>query len=385
MPKPRYWGVEPNRNRHGRLRWYFRPDRAKPRIRLPDDYGSPEFELAYRAAVAGDPMPSSQSLARQGRRSSRGSLGWLVSLYLASPAFLGNRASTQRPRRTMLEKLAVSKGQVDIEDITRSVIQDSMNARRETVHMANAWLTTVSNMFDWATKEDQPDPLTGKSVPILEENPCALVKRFQAPKKDDLDEESGHPTFSDKDLATFEAAYPEGTLERRAYATFLYTGFRVGDGARVGRQHVQRDGTIKIKTEKTGTEVCIAIVPPLQRALAAGPQGPPEVLNFLTTSRGKAWDKNYLGWWFGDRCRAIGLDRSAHGLRKASARRFAERGATVPQLMAIFGWKTPSIAMHYVEMANRKKMALDAQGAMDWDEIENRISPTLDLGGGTGV
>jgi hypothetical protein len=99
------------------------------------------------------------------------------------------------------------------------------------------------------------------------------------------------------------------------------------------------------------------------------------VLNFLTTSRGKVWDKNYLGWWFGERCRAIGLDRSAHGLRKASARRFAERGATVPQLMAIFGWKTPSIALHYVEMANRKKMALDAQGAMDWDEIEKQDFP----------
>ena len=153
MPKPKYWGVEPNRNRHGRLRWYFRPDRTKPRIRLSDNFGSPEFELAYRAAVAGDPLPASQSLPRQGRRASRGSLGWLVTLYLASPAFLGNRASTQRPRRTMLEKLGLSKGQVDVEDIARDVIQESMNARRETVHMANAWLATVSRMFEWATQE----------------------------------------------------------------------------------------------------------------------------------------------------------------------------------------------------------------------------------------
>ena len=43
-------------------------------------------------------------------------MGWLVGLYLASPAFLDNRASTQRPRRTMLEKLALEKGAVDIED-----------------------------------------------------------------------------------------------------------------------------------------------------------------------------------------------------------------------------------------------------------------------------
>jgi hypothetical protein len=164
MPKPKYWGVEPNRNRHGRLRWYFRPDRAKPRVRLPDDYGSPAFEAAWRAAVAGQVLPAPQILPRQGRRASRNSLGWLVSLYLASPAFLGNRASTQRPRRTMLEKLAVAHGSANILDINRVVIQDSMNARRETVHMANAWLGVVNGMFEWATKEQITDPETGENV-----------------------------------------------------------------------------------------------------------------------------------------------------------------------------------------------------------------------------
>ncbi len=113
--------------------------------------------------------------------------------------------------------------------------------------MANAWLTAVSNMFDWATKEDHPDPLTDNSVPILEANPCDGVKRLKVPKPADPDEESGHPTFTAEDLGKFEATYPEGTLERKAYAVFLYTGFRVGDAARVGPQHVQKDGTIRIK------------------------------------------------------------------------------------------------------------------------------------------
>jgi integrase len=386
MPKPKkYWGVESNVNRHGRRRWYFRRPDAKtaPRIRLPDTYGSAEFEACWRAALARQPLPLPGGERRAPtRRASRGSLAWLIKLYLQSAEFQALRPATRRPRVSMLEALAAEKGTVDIEDIDKAAIQASMNARRSKPHMANVWLTTVSNVFAWATRESLADPLSGEAKPILEENPAEVVKRLPIPKSPDPDEETGHPTFSDDDLARFETAYAEGTLERRAYAVFLYTGFRVGDAARVGRQHVQRDGTIKIRTEKTGTDVEIGIVPPLKRALAAGPHGCPEVLNFLTTARGKAWDKNYLGWWFGDRCRAIGLDRSAHGLRKASARRFAERGATVPQLMAIFGWKTASIAMHYVAMANRKTMALDAQGRMDWDEIENRSSPTLDLGGG---
>ena len=387
MPKRKYWGVERNVNRHGRHRWFFRPERGKGklRIRLPGTYGSPEFDAAWRAAATGPPLPAPQSLSRQGRRASRGKLGWLISLHLESGEFKALRPSTQRWRRALLEKLGAEKGEVDIEDIDAVAIKAGMVARRATPHMANVWLGTVSNMLEWATKEQITDPETGGSVAILKANPAIGVKRFKPPRSADPDEESGHPSWSDDDLTKFETAYPLGTLERRVYAVLLFAGLRVGDAARLGKQHVQRDGTIKLTTEKTGREVEIDIVPPLKRALDAGPHGNPEVLNFLTSARGKAWDKNYLGWWFGERCRAISLDRSAHGLRKTAARRYAEAGKTVPQLMALFGWRIPAMAIHYVEMANRKKMALAAQRSMNWDEIENRLAPTLDLGGGTRV
>ena len=62
MPKPKkYWGVEKNPNRHGRRRWYFRPsdNKVKPRIRLPDTYGSAEFEAAWRS-VHGRPAPAAR-------------------------------------------------------------------------------------------------------------------------------------------------------------------------------------------------------------------------------------------------------------------------------------------------------------------------------------
>jgi hypothetical protein len=253
MPKPKkYWGVEPNRNRHGRPRWYFRPDKKVPRIRLPDTYGSAEFKAAWRAAMAGQPLPLLGGERRAPRRrASRGSLGWAISLYLDSEDFKAFRPATQRPRRSMLEGLAREKGTTDLEDIDKTAIQASVNARRATPHMANVFLGVLNGLFQWATRECLADPLTGEAKPILEASPCDGVKRLSIPKSLNLDEETGHPTFTDHDLAHFEASYLEGTMERKVYATFLYTGFRVGDGARVGRQHVQRDGTIKIKTEKT--------------------------------------------------------------------------------------------------------------------------------------
>jgi integrase len=384
MPKPKYWGVELNRNRHGRPRWYFRAERDEPRVRLPNDYGSPTFEAAWRAAVAGQPLTASPSLARQGRRTSRGSLGWLVSLYLASSAFLGRRASTQRPRRTMLEKMAVAHGSMDIEDITRAVIQDSMNARRETVHMANAWLTTVSNMFDWATKEDMTHPETGMSAPILAANPCEFVKRFQTPNKgaDDLDEEDGHQTFTDADLDAFEAAYPHGSYERLIYEVLLCTGLRVGDAARVGRQHV-KDDVLRLRTEKTRTWIALRVLPRLKHALAVGPKGLDTELAWITLKRtGKAMDKNYLGRLFGEACRKIGLDRSAHGMRKAAARRYIEAGARPEQLKAIFGWETSAMVDKYTKKFNREKVSVRA---MDDFVLDPDFAPTLVLGGGSSV
>jgi integrase len=381
MPKPRFLGVEPNRNRHGRMRWYFRKDRKSPRVRLPDTYGSPEFEAAWRAAVAGQPLPPlpGQGLA-QARRASRGKLGWLIRLYLQSAEFQASKASTNRPRRTMLEKLAEEKGTVDIEDIDRAAIQASMNARRATPFMAGAWLTTVSNMFDWATRET-PE---GETAPVLEENPCALVKRLKPPRSEDPDEETGHPTWSDDDLAKFEVTCPHGTRHRLIYEVLLCTGLRVGDAARVGKQHVQKDqkgrAVIKLRTEKgKGTLVTLRMLPRLKHALQLGPKGLDTELVWITGKNRRAMDKNFLGRWFSERCRAIGLDRSAHGLRKAATRRYVEAGATTAQLMAIFGWTTIAMAEKYMRMFDREKAALKA---MDDFALDPDFAPTPVLGGG---
>jgi hypothetical protein len=213
MPKPRYWGVRADRNYHGRLRWYFRPERNGKRIRLPDDYGSDFFEQCWRAAVTGQPLPVHPCLRlATPQRMSRGKLGWLIRLYLQSQEFQALRPATKRPRFTLLEKLAIDRGHHDIEDIDQAAIQASVNARRDTPHLANVWLATVSQVFGWATREPMEDPKTGGLKPILAANPCVGVKRIALPKSHGP---QGHPTFSDEDLAQFEAAYPLGTLERK--------------------------------------------------------------------------------------------------------------------------------------------------------------------------
>ena len=48
---------------------------------------------------------------------------------------------------------------------------------------------------------------------------------------------------------------------------------------------------------------------------------------------------------------------SSHGLRSAGATIAAENGATVPELMAMYGWTNPSMAMKYIAAADKKLLS----------------------------
>ena len=103
------------------------------------------------------------------------------------------------------------------------------------------------------------------------------------------------------------------------------TGLRRGDAVQLGRQHV-RDGVATIRTEKTGVTVTIPILPALAVTLAAGPCGE---LAFICGDSRKPLTKESFGNMFRDACRAAGVAKSAHGVRKIGATRAAENGATV--------------------------------------------------------
>jgi integrase len=61
---------------------------------------------------------------------------------------------------------------------------------------------------------------------------------------------------------------------------------------------------------------------------------------------------------FKQACVAAGLvGKSAHGVRKIAATTAAHNGATVPQLMALFGWTTSDMAELYTKSAERARLA----------------------------
>lgn len=129
---------------------------------------------------------------------------------------------------------------------------------------------------------------------------------------------------------------------------------------RLGRQHV-REGWLRFTTVKTHVSVEIPILPALQDTIDASPIGD---LAFLVTEKGQAFTAAGFGNWFRDRCNEAGLSRcSALGVRKASATRAAENGATAGRFMAMYGWLNMREAGRYSKTAQRSKLASAADGA----------------------
>ena len=71
-----------------------------------------------------------------------------------------------------------------------------------------------------------------------------------------------------------------------------------------------------------------------------------------------------VGNLFRKACRAAGIYKSAHGLRKAAATRAANSGATVAELEAIFGWEGGRMASHYTKNADRERLAAGAMSKL---------------------
>jgi len=135
-------------------------------------------------------------------------------------------------------------------------------------------------------------------------------------------------------------------LAVRDIGVYCVTGLRRGDAAKLGKQHI-RNGVITIDTEKNDMRVTIPVLPELAEILEAGPLGE---LSIIASKKGQPIRKEVLGNLFKEACRAAGINKSAHGIRKAAATRAENNGATVATLEAIFGWQGGQMAALYTRL-----------------------------------
>jgi integrase len=338
MPRPRPLHLHRYVTRHGRAVWYVRssyPPRKKIRVRA--EYGTPEFEEEYLAALNGEkPKPKAKTRT--------GSLKWLYARYREADAWLALAASTRKARENIFAHVMETGGEEPYTAIKRADIEEGKSRRRETPSAARDFLDAMRGMFRWAVEAGlvTVDPTTGVRNP----------KRKKS---------EGFKAWTMDDVTKYEARWAQGTRQRVWLHVLLYTGCRRGDAVVLGRQHV-RDGVITFVTEKgrdkNRIEVSRHIEPELAATLAQGPCGD---LAFICGERGTPLTKESFGNEFKAACVEAGIfDKSAHGLRKLSATLWAEHGATEHELMAMFGWLTPAMAALYTRKVDRRRLAMSA-------------------------
>ncbi len=168
-------------------------------------------------------------------------------------------------------------------------------------------------------------------------------------------------TWTEEQIAQFEARWPIGSLPRLALGLHIYTGQRLSDTTIMGWQNV-RNGMICIVQVKTKAPVSIPVHPELQRILDALPRNN---LTFLLNGRGAPFKHGYVTR-FKTWCAAAGLpdECTSHGLRKAACRRLAEAGCSVHEIASISGHKTLAEIERYTRAVNREHLARRAIAAI---------------------
>jgi integrase len=326
LPKHCCWNVD----QHGKRRVRFR--KAGFSTYLTGIPWGEDFMRQYAAALEGVQVQTGNIGSGL---TIPGSFDALVVSYYRSPEFRGLKASTQAVRQNIVERFRSENGKKPVRLLGRSHIKDIIGDKAETPEAANNLLKVLRVLLSFAV-----------DIGVIASNPAIGVKRYKSRGQ-------GHHSWSEPEIAQFQAVHPIETRAALALALLMYTGQRRSDVVKMGQQHVQGD-CIAVRQQKTDRPLMIPMHPGLVRALAAAPKSN---MTFLMTERGAAFSAAGFGNWFRRMCNAAGLSHcSAHGLRHAAGRRFAEMGCPEHEIAAWLGMSLRMVA-RYTQAASQELLA----------------------------
>jgi len=316
-------------DRHGKKRYRFRKT-GQPTYHFRHSPGSREFMEEYAAAKNAEPVKEP--------RFEPYTYDALISSFYRTKQWLKMKPSSQKTYRGVLERFRAKNGSKSAKTMTARLIDDKLVSMAGTPGAANVLRKILKRIHKHAVwlgwRSDNPVDAT-----------------------DPYPEGKGFHTWTEEEIALFEARWPLGTKERLAEALMLYLALRVSDAAVVGRQH-RRGGKFHLHHGKNDSDTIVPATPELDAAIDACDSGH---MTYLVTEFGKPYTTKGLAKWFKRACVKAGVPHcSPHGLRKAMSRRLAESGATTFQGRAVTGHKTDKQFAHYAEKANRELLADEA-------------------------
>lgn len=330
--------VSEYRDRHGKPRYRFRR-KGFTQYLFKHAPGTEGFRQEYEACRQGI---AAELIEPGSKRVVPGSFDDLIGRYYRSPDFLDPGERTRAVYRGVIERWRVKYGSALVRDLQAKHVEAMMAEMLPHRTAANMLRKRLRALMQFAIRQG-----------MATTNPVTATK----PYKVDGD---GFHTWTEEEIRQYEHRHPVGSKARLALDLMLWTGQRGGD-ARVMGPRCIRNKRLVITQEKTGATVSLPILPPLARSIMAAKSG---ALVFLLSEHGKPFSRKGFGNKIRQWCDEAGLSQcSAHGLRKAAARRFAEAGCSNQQIKAWTGHTTDSEVARYTAAADQQALS-DAAAEM---------------------
>lgn len=329
-------GLMPStKGKGGKLRWYVRR-KGLPLVAMPDlPHDDPRFLAAYAAAWAVKAPEKPQETAQ-------GTIAAHVRDALSSARYKAASPAYRAALRRHVDDIARAYGTLPVAGLRDRHIAADVDKATQPLMRLKAWRFLCKPM--------RPDPSRAVNV--------------ERPKTD------GHAPWSADDLAAFRARWPIGSAPRAAMEVLFWTGARISDAVKIGPGNVGADGVLAFRQTKTRGMAYVPWTCPLpdyaadmqpDRATMFAAIAPfAGHMTFLATAQGRGRSSKALGVMISDACAKAGVDKSAHGLRKARAQMLAEAGATTHQIAAWTGHETLQEVAHYTAAADRRRAVIGA-------------------------
>jgi integrase len=340
--------VSEYRDRHGKPRYRFRR-KGFAQYLFKHAPGTEGFRQEYEACkqgLAAEPiMPGAD-------RVKPGSFHDLINRYYRSPDFLDPGDRTREVYKGVIERWRVKYGNGMVRDLQARHVESMMAEMLPHRTAANMLRKRLRALMDFAIRQG-----------MATTNPVTATKPYKV-------ETEGFHTWTEDEIAAYEAKHAIGTKARLALDLMLWTGQRGGDARVMGPPNV-RTKRLVVTQEKTGATVSLPILAPLASSIMATRSG---AMVFLLSEHGKPFSRKGFGNKFRQWCDEAGLPQcSAHGLRKAAARRFAEAGCSNQQIKAWTGHTTDSEVSRYTAAADQQALSDDA-GEMLMANLRKRLA-----------
>ena len=313
----------------------------------------------YHAALQGNAQQLEDSKLD---RIKPGSIDEVIVSFYGSTDFMKLKASTRVVRRRTLERFREQHGHKRVALLTPAHMKAIIGDMADRPGAANNLLKALRVLLRHAV-----------DMGLIQDSPARNVRKYASTS-------DGFHSWTESDVAAFEARHKAGSKAHLALSLLLYTGQRRSDVVRMGWQHVSGN-LLSVVQDKTGENLKIPFHPKLAATLRDMPR---TNMTFLLTENGAPFSAAGFGNWFRDRCNEADLPHcSAHGLRKACAVRLANAGCTPEQIKSITGHKTLSEVARYTKAADQERNAQQALTNLLRSESEQpcpTYDPRLDMG-----